>query len=217
MCVLLTAGAPAGVSPRVASWFVDSLTKVFPEDVPSQSEEAVTEFVGARNSHVSIQWVLRSPERLGNLTVKVKGLDGHAGEVPTAEVRVVGYVVVSSNTHDTPSSEIIHAAPGLFPDVLHEEIPFTLEPNRAQTIWVTMGIPAGARPADYQGQLVLEAGARELARALFRLRVVSATVPKIQALKVTNWLYLSDRQLRGQYGVQQLTEAWWTLLGTLGG
>jgi hypothetical protein len=204
------------IHPAVVDWFVDSLIKVFPEDIPPEAREPPPEFVAARNSHLSIQWVLRSGERLDNLIVTVEGLEGRAGQLPEAQVHVVGYVVVSSNTPDTPASEIIHAAPGLFPDVLLEKFPFTLERNRAQPVWITVSIPGSARPADYPGRLILRAGSRELAHAAFTLHVVSATVPSQQTLKVTNWLYLTDRQLRGQYGVRQLTEDWWTLVGNIG-
>lgn len=215
ICVSLAARSPV-LSPQVSSWFVDPLTKVFSEDLPLKTAETAPEFVAARNSHLSVQWVLRSRERVPNLTVTVEGLDGRAGEVPEAQTRTVGYVVVASNTHDTPPSEIVHTAPGLFPDVLLEKSPFALEPKRTQAIWITLGIPGTARPADYQCRVVLRAGARPLAHGSFKLRVVSATVPAQQKLKVTNWFYLSDRELRGQYGVRQLTADWWTLLGNIG-
>ncbi len=214
--VLLGPRAPAVDSPAVTHWFVDSLTKIFPEAVPSKGDEAAPEFVGARNSHLSIQWVLRSPRRIEDVTVKVEGFDGDAGLIPSAQVRTVGYVVVSSNTYDTPPSELIHIAPGLFPDVLLEKFPITLEAGRAQPIWITLNIPSSTHPGDYPGRLILNAGGKELAHAPFKLRVVTAALPEQQTLKVTNWFYLSDRQLRGQYGVQQLTEDWWTLIGNIG-
>lgn len=200
----------------MSSGFVDSLTKVFPDYLPPESAGPAPEVVAARNSHASVQWVLRSRQRVPNLTVAVEGLKGAEGETPEVQIRTVGYVVVSSNTHDTPPSEIVHRAPGLFPDVLFEKAPFEIEPNRAQPVWITLTIPSTARPANYRCRLVLRAGGRELAQDVFTLRVVSATVPAKQKLKVTNWLYLSDRQLRGKYGVQQLTEDWWTLLGNIG-
>jgi hypothetical protein len=43
-----------------------------------------------------------------------------------------------------------------------------------------------------------------------------ATVPAGQTLKVTNWFYLSDRQLRQFYGVKVLTEPWGNLLEAFG-
>ena len=118
--------------------------------------------------------------------------------------------------YTTPPSEILHPAPALFPDVLLEKFPITLDPDKTQAVWITLSVPSGAKPGDYHGQLVLRVGGVEKARDAFALRVAAATVPAQQTLKVTNWFYLSDRQLRSQYDVQQLTEDWWTVLGNIG-
>jgi hypothetical protein len=214
--ILLAPGARGVDAPATSHWFVDSLTKVFPEDAALKNQLVKADFLGARNSHVSVQWVLRTRQRVADASVEVTGFQGSGGNSITAQVRAVGYVVVSSNTYKTPSSEIIHPAPALFPDVLLEKFPITLEPDKTQAIWITLSIPSEAKPGEYRGQLVLKAGGAERARNPFTLRVASATVPTQQTLKVTNWFYLSDRQLRGTYGVQQLTEEWWTLLGNLG-
>jgi len=50
-------GIPASASQAsgVSVWFVDSLTKVFPADVPGTHRLLTPEFLGARNQHVSIQ------------------------------------------------------------------------------------------------------------------------------------------------------------------
>src|SRR5579863_4439230 len=167
ICVLRTAVSLAAVPPQVSGWFVDSLTKVFPDDLPLESAGPGPEVVAARNSHASLQWVLRSPGRVANLSVGVEGLKGREGETPEVQVRTVGYVVVSSNTHDTPPSEIVRSAPGLFPDVLFERAPFEIEPNRAQPVWITITIPSTARPANYRCRLVIRAGGKELAQGVF--------------------------------------------------
>ncbi|HTS71348.1 MAG TPA: glycoside hydrolase domain-containing protein [Terriglobia bacterium] len=201
--------------PEIDHWFVDSLIKVFPEDAGFRNRLAPPEVLGARNSHVSIQWVLRSRQKVADVTVEVEGL-ASAAEAIAAQVRAVGYVVVSSNTYDTPPSEIIHPAPALFPDVLLEKFPITLEPEKTQPIWITLSIPADAKPGEYAGRLVLKVAGAEKAHEEFKLRVAAAMVPAQRTLKVTNWFYLSDRQLRSQYGVQQLTDDWWTVLGNIG-
>jgi hypothetical protein len=212
----LTRRAPATDAPPISHWFVDSLVKVFPGDEVLRSQLAKPEFSGARNSHVSVQWVLRSHQRVEDISVEVVGFGGGGGNAIAAEVRAVGYVVVSSNTYTTPPSEILHPAPALFPDVLLEKFPITLDPDKTQAVWITLSVPSGAKPGDYHGQLVLRVGGVEKARDAFALRVAAATVPAQQTLKVTNWFYLSDRQLRSQYDVQQLTEDWWTVLGNIG-
>jgi hypothetical protein len=73
------AGAPAAEAPTVSHWFVDSLIKVFPEDSALKHKLAQPDFLGARNSHVSLQWVLRTRQRLEYVSVKVTGFDGSGG------------------------------------------------------------------------------------------------------------------------------------------
>ncbi len=197
-------------------WYVDSLVKVFPEDTSAQNHLAVASFVGARNGHLSIQLALRAHRRMEKVTASVEGLEKTADRGIAWQIREVGYVVVVFNTKETPPSELIHRAPALFPDVLLENFPITLEPNKTQSLWVTLSIPADAMPGEYRAQLVVQEAGTEVVRAPFTLRIVKATVPPKQTLKVTNWFYLSDRQLRGLYGVKQLSEDWWTLLANIG-
>lgn len=102
------------------------------------------------------------------------------------------------------------------PTYLLEKFPITLDADKTQAVWITLSIPSAAKPGDYHGQLVLKVGGIETGRDAFTLHVAAATVPAQQTLKVSNWFYLSDRQLRSQYGVQQLTEGWWTILGNIG-
>src|ERR1043165_9925876 len=75
ICLLLAARMPAIVSPEVVDWFVDPLIKGFPDDAPSPARGPAPEFFPAPNSHLSVQWVLRSGERLDNLTVTAEGFE----------------------------------------------------------------------------------------------------------------------------------------------
>ncbi len=202
--------------PAIEHWFVDSLVKVFPEDPAPKTHPASPNVVGARNSHASLQLALRAHKRVENVTANVEGLEKAAGGGIPCLVREVGYVVVGSNTKETPASELIHRAPALFPDVLLTEFPIVLEPDKTLSLWVTMRIPADATPGEYRAQLVVRAAGTELVRAPFSLKIVEATVPAKQTLKVTNWFYLTDRQLRGFYEVKQLSEDWWSLLANIG-
>ncbi len=213
---LMVANAGASNPAPLEHWYVDSLVKVFPEDTPAKNRLTLPQFIGARNGHVSIQLALRARRRMEKVTASVEGLEKGAGHGVAWQIRVVGYVVVAFNTKETPATELIHPAPALFPDVLREDCPIVLEANKTQSLWVTLGIPADAQAGEYRAQIVVKEGRSEVARAPFTLRILRAVVPPKQTLKVTNWFYLSDRQLRGFYGVKQLSEDWWTLLGNTG-
>ena len=71
-----------------------------------------------------------------------------------------------------------------------------LERNRTHSIWVSVAVPADAVPGLYRGTLVVRATKRTLARADFRIHVLSATVPAQPTLKVTNWFNLGDAASR---------------------
>ncbi len=188
------------------------MVKVFPEDGPGLYAQSNPLIVAARNGHASVQFVMRTRRRLEGIDVAVEGFD--AARVK-ARARAVGYVVVAANTKDTADSELVHPAPGLFPDVLLEKFPIALEPRRTQSIWLTFEVIREASPGTYPGAVVVREAGKEILRAPLQLRVMAATVPTEQSLKVTNWFYLTDRQLKMFFGTRILTDEWWSLLGNM--
>jgi len=193
-------------------WFVDSLTKVFPSDAPGKHRLAFPEFWAARNQHVSIQLAIRSPKPLRGVTAEVEALKGLKGRViKDATVRPVGYVVVGSHTKDTPPDELVGEAPGWYPDPLLD-FPMELKGGRTHALWITLLVPADAAPGFYRGTIVVRAESRKLCRASFRLRVLSASVPRECSLKITNWFGLSDKTSRQFYGVPTFSPEWWVLV-----
>ena len=197
-------------------WFVDSLVKVFPDDQPKEHQIARPLLVAARNSHPTLQLALRAHQRVDGVTAGVEGWDKAAARSIGVQIRLVGYVVVAKSTTDTPEPELLRSAPALFPDVLLEKFPVTLEPDKTQSLWITLSIPGDLKPDDYRGEVVVRSSEKEILRAPFTVRLLSATVPAEQTLRVTNWFYLSDRQLRQFYDVKVLTEPWWNLLEAFG-
>jgi Glycoside hydrolase 123, catalytic domain/Glycoside hydrolase 123 N-terminal domain len=196
-------------------WFVDSLVKVFPQETPGKNQTTHASVEAARNGHVSVQLALRSPRLVNSVDADVEWVDRGAQNNIKVQVRYVGYVNLDNNTPKSPKSELVHSAPGLFPDVLYEKFPFTLKPNTTQAVWLTFTVPNGVPPGDYKGAVVVREKSVERVRAPFDLRVVAATVPP-QTLRVTNWFYLSNSQLQPFYGVSVFSEGWWKLLGRIG-
>jgi len=199
----------------VDCWYVDSLVKLFPQDPVGDHQLDNPQVMAARNGHVSLQLALRTRGRMNNVTVDIEGFGRGLKSNIRIQVRAVGYVHLGSNTPGTPKSELVHPAPGLFPDVLYDKFPITLKPNTTQAIWLTFTVPAGVAPGEYKGDAVVREAGVERVRAPFQLQVVAATVPP-QTLKVTNWFYLSNRQLEPFYGVRVFSAGWWTLLGRIG-
>ncbi|HYK89865.1 MAG TPA: DUF4091 domain-containing protein [Acidobacteriota bacterium] len=210
--VTASAARPGGFH----AWFVDSLIKVFPGDPVGSHRLAAAEFSVARNQHLSIQVAVRSAKPLGDVTAEVTLLRGTKGESITgAYARVVGYVVVGSNTKDTPADELIGEAPGWYPDPLWN-FPVRFDRNRTYSVWITVAVPDDAAPGLYRGSLMLRAGARMLTGLEFRVRVYDARTPRQRTLKITNWFNLSEAASRQFYGVSQFSEEWWTLVENIG-
>jgi len=207
--------ASAAVPTEIHTWFVDSLVKIFPGDLPGAHRLAVPEFAAARNQHLSIQLALRSTKPLPDVSAEIIPLGGSSGQwLGGAVAHAVGYVVVGSHTKNTPPEERIGEAPGWFPDPLWD-LPVALERNRTRSLWVTIRVPANAEPGLYRGALVLRAGQRTLGRREFSVRVFAASVPDRRSLKITNWVNLGDKTSRQFYGFPQFSEDWWTLVGNV--
>jgi hypothetical protein len=202
-------------SAELSAWYVDSLVKVFPDDAPWTHGLRSPEFLGARNQHLSVQLVIRASRPIPALSAEAKPLEGGAGRsISSTEVHHVGYVVVGSHTPDSPPGELVGTAPGWYPDPL-QDFPFDLEARRTTPIWVTISIPPDAAPGVYEGAIVLRSGERPVARRPFRLRVVSASVPRETSLKVTNWFTLDDKTSQQFFGVASFSPQWWTLISNV--
>lgn len=199
---------------RLSLWQADPLVKIFADDPPGTAETGDASLV-PRNGHASVQFAVRSPSEIAELSVELSS-PGHDGKTLDAQVRWVDYVPVGSNPPRTPFDEVIRPAPALFPDPLRENFPFALPADRTHSLWITVYAPAGAAPGEYGGRITLLSSGAEVASARFEVRVVSATVPAEQSLQVTNWFNLSGSNLRRFYDVDGDSDAYWQLLENIG-
>lgn len=201
---------------RLRIWPVDALVKVFPDDAPGTNKAGGGEWLVARNGHASLQFAVRSDQGVAQLSVDVDPpvRDGAALE---AQARWVDYVPVGSNPPRTPYDEVIRPAPSLFPDPLREDFPVDLPPQTTHAIWLTVRAPAAAEPGVYRGSITVREGQQRLATAEYAVRVMAATVPAEQKLKVTNWFNFSLSNLRRFYKIdEEYSEPYWQLLENLG-
>jgi hypothetical protein len=217
LVVFATAGCGGASSLR--TWYVDSLVKVFPGDRPGTNELSDKTWLVARNGHLNIQVALRSEEAISKLRVELKAPESE-GKTLEAEARWVEYVAVGSNPPGTPFDELVHSAPGLFPDPLMETWPFDLKAGITQPVWLTVYAPPDARPGEYAGEATFFADGEPLKSINFTVRVAEAAVPAEQKLKVTNWFNFSydpaAADLRMHYRIEPYSDKHWELLGNLG-
>jgi hypothetical protein len=124
---------------------------------------------------------------------------------------------VGSNPPLTPYDEVIREAPGLFPDPLRESFPFELPPEMTHAIWVTLYVPPGTEPGEYESTLRLADGEVELVSLDFKVDVVEAVVPEEQTLQVTNWTRFSGGRLaRINKEIEVYSDEYWALLENVG-
>jgi glycosyl hydrolase family 123 len=215
LTVVALGAAGCGAGSSLRTWYVDSLTKVFPDDKPGTNELSGKTWLVARNGHVSVQVALRADKAIPQLRAEVKAPE-NAGRKLTAEARWVEYVPIGSNPPGTPYDEVVRPAPGLFPDPLMEKWPFDLKAAATQPVWITVYAPADASPGEYDGQITFFAGQQRLKSVDFTVRVTAATVPAEQKLKVTNWFTFSGERLHNHYKVEDYSDKYWEILHNFG-
>jgi hypothetical protein len=205
------AGAAAGARSRVSIWPVDALTKVFPDDAPGTNRANERTWLIPRNGHASIQFAVRSSTAIPAVSVLLT-----LGGGLRTEVRRTGYVPVRLNVPDTSAEELVHAAPARFPDPLLEGDPFALPARETTAVWITVYAPPRTAQGVYKGEAVLRAGQERVGRMKFKIKVVRATVPARQTLKVTNWFYFDEQTMAPYFDVKDQPEKLWELLGNIG-
>lgn len=204
-CPLLAVAATT-----VSVWPVDSLMKVRPDSLAATTQTAQKEWPMARNAHLSLQFALRSPAGVRAVEARVllpKALN--------ASVRRVGYVPVKANPPESPVQELIGSAPGLFPDPLLEDLPFDLPAGQTTAVYITVSAPSDTTPAVYRGRVSFRSGGKEFGRMPISIRVVPATVPTPQTLKVTNWLNTDEKHLARYYDLSAGPDRYWEIIGNI--
>ena len=127
---------------QVMFWLQSSLSRVYPKSDPGSSEPL--SIAAPRNGQVSFQACLRN-ERPWELkaTCTVTGADDLR-----VQVRRVGYVPMAHVTSNTPASELEGGdlIPGFVPDPLFPENSGTVQPYENCSFWITVKVPADAKP-----------------------------------------------------------------------
>jgi Glycoside hydrolase 123, catalytic domain len=199
-------------TPKLNWWFVDSLTKIFPNATPPSPSVQIPTLYGARNGHVDIQLALRSDTSILDISA-VTTVTRLAGRGPTPPVKVyyVGLVPVSTHTPDTPQSELLGAAPGEYPDPLME-LPTDLHAGETTSLWITVSIPEGASPGEYDVYVSILSSGSAIAEGYFQVQVYSTTISSHQSFMLTGWYYLDSGITDRVYGFPMFSDQWWQLV-----
>lgn len=199
----------------VEAWLVDSLVNVFPDDSVGSNSVREARFAAARRSNFNLQLALRSGVGIGDLHVDALPLSGPGMPIDRMQVRLVEYVVATTNTPCASRNAVLRKAPALFPDALLTSFPMTVEKNKTRSVWITIPVPADQAPGQYSGVLRLRQGAEELSRVAYTLDVTKATVPIQIPFDVAHRVILNEAYSRQFYRTSQFTGQWWIIAGNV--
>lgn len=182
-----TVSAPAEVAPGevVASgkwgklWKCSPTFKVMRDTpVPAGSSASVALYA-ARNEFEPIQLVLRPSTAIANVKVvphRLTGPNGAKLDAWNITVRNVGYVHVVNPTDP-------NGRPGMYPDPLPEQTPFTAPAGVNSPLWITLYVPPQTSPGVYTGTVDVSGDGIGKLSVPLRLHVWNFTLPTVSSLR----------------------------------
>ncbi len=140
--IALTSNILAADKPtEIATWLETSLHRVFPASAPGEKSLSL---LAARNGRIAFQACVRNG-RTHPLAVECSIADV---DDLKPRVRFVGLVPMPHLTANTDAKELDGAGmlPGLVPDPLLPVTRATIGMNESRSFWITLNIPADAKP-----------------------------------------------------------------------
>lgn len=172
-----------------ALFSLSPMTKLRPEEIPMGeplgNKNPITLFA-ARGEGESIQIAVTAlTQSLKNVKVSMTQLIGPKGSLIFPDLRLVGYVPVQK---PTPGG---FGVAGRYPDPLLPLRPFDVPRGEHRSLWLTVWVPQGVEPGDYEGVLIVEPENAPKLTVPVRLRIFAVTLPAQSFLKtcVLIWDY----------------------------
>ncbi len=158
-------------------WWCGSTYKVGRERALPFSTNTAVQISAARNEYEPFQLVLRPEIALTNVTVSVSDFVASqlSGQPRIAATNIeVCYVEYVNVTRPTDAS----GATGAHPDALVPlREPFDLSPHTNQPFWITVFVPPGTPPGDYEATVTVESPQRSMSVPV-RLHVYRFSLPE---------------------------------------
>jgi hypothetical protein len=219
--VKLTAAGPAGLVPNVGrakelqAWNSDVLTSDTYGDLGDRCEplRPVT-LKGPRNGWSSGKVVLGSPKAIEGLKVTCGDLKSASGEVrrgeqgaaviPAAAMRARYAVAFADKINaNEPLESLLEAPLESFPAV---------GGGAVVPVWLTVKVPANAKPGAYTGQVTVEVKGEKPLVVPVSLQVADFAVPDTQDYKTWIELMQSPDTLAIEYNVPLWSEKHWEMI-----
>ena len=159
--------------PLCSLWWAEGAYKIMKDDPFPAVRGEIVRLACARNEYEPFLLVLNPKTRLDDVRVSVSDLAGPAGAVlPAARVSIrhVEYVRVEIPTDAAGAS-------GWWPDPLPPyDGPFSVPAGENHPLWITVFVPAEAKPGDYAGTVTVAAAGWKAAVPI-QLKVRSFALP----------------------------------------
>jgi hypothetical protein len=191
---------------NIQCWLQSSLRRLYPSSSACAGEPF--ELLAARNERVSFQACLRNltPSQI-RVQVAVSGMDDLG-----ILVRRVGYVPMAHHNTETEEAELegVGHIPGYVPDPLFPEDSVAVGPLESHAFWITVSIPAEAKPGPRQLTARFTVGEETVGTLIARIDVRELVSHMPQGLPVAHWFYADA--LCDWYHVEPFEERFWTVV-----
>lgn len=187
------------------AWLASSLVRHYPTSRPRRRK--TLRLHAARGEQVSFQAAFRTDAGAQKVTASAAG-----PEALDVQVRRVGYVPVPHHNTETSLEELdgVGHIPGYVPDPLFPETTVHAGPYETNAFWVTVRVPAEARPRSYRLEVTLTAEDEEPLALAATIVVHRAAIEPRRDFPVTEWFYCDA--LCDQYRVEPFDEAFWPIV-----
>ena len=192
-------------SPTVYLWLSTSLTRIFPNTPPGNTE---LHLLAPRNGRISFQACVRN-DRIWPLRI-----DGaiSGAEKLKPQVRRVGLVPMWHFTPATDPSERdgANSLPGLVPDPLYPVTGALIGPKESRSYWITLRIPADAKPGTRELKFRFILGdSKEVTELPVTLEISTFVIQPRRDFHVIHWT-------RGEanwdyYKTDMFDDRWWEI------
>jgi len=208
----LTAAAGAPLVPVTGRprglqvWNANTMHKVRPTDraIPGEPLRPIS-LVGARNGAFSGQVVVGSTEPIRGLKAAATDLKGKTGGTIPASAVEVRYAKLDGPGRPAYFDGLEDAAPA--------DVPVNKESDRAvQPVWITVHVPRGAKPGDYEGAVTLSAAGTDQIAVRVRITVADWALPDSKQFASFLGLVQSPETLAKRYNVPMWSEEHWRLI-----
>ncbi|MFH1023194.1 MAG: glycoside hydrolase domain-containing protein [Planctomycetota bacterium] len=190
---------------KLRAWNATILRKVWQSDYGDPSEGLNPVYiVGARNGRFAGQVVIENGGPIRGLKVTPSNLSG-PGNIPAANVTIL---------YAQPDGSVRGECRAF--DMLEEEPPAEIAPGKGrsgalQPLWITVKIPADAKPGIYTGEVAVTAQEGSL-KVPLKVEVVGWTLPDYREFAAYMDMFQSPESLAMAYEVPMWSEAHWKLI-----